>query len=173
MPHSESEPRSELQQILEPGEAPAPVGGVRRPLGGRHAVLQAVERWPGLGFRQLVRRTGFGHGTVHHHLAALNRRGLVWTQRHGARLLHFPAPRPDEPEPIRQALEEHVLDALDRDLLTWLRTQPRTQKAVLQNFSGQPRATVQHRLARLVEWGFLRVDARGRWRTYHVTRFAP
>ncbi|MHB1262672.1 MAG: winged helix-turn-helix transcriptional regulator [Thermoplasmatota archaeon] len=133
-------------------------------------MLRAIEDSPGLGFRELARRTGVPAGTLAHHVGLLTRAGAVWTRRHGARVLHFPAPRLDEPAPVRYALEEHVLDALDRDLLAWLREAPRVQKAVLERFGAHPRATVQHRLERLTDWGFLSARTQGRCRIYAATQ---
>lgn len=169
MPHLEPEPRLELQQPTEQGAVLAPVAGRASRAGSGHVrVLRAVEDSPGLGFRELARRTGIPSGTLAHHVSLLTRSGAVWTKRHGARVLHFPAPRQDEPAPVRVVLEEHVLDALDRDLLAWVREGPRVQKAVVARFSGHPRATVQHRLARLVKWGFLTASASGRCRVYQT-----
>lgn len=165
MPHTEPETTLSSSFPSETRRGPGPRGGAA---GGRVRVLRAVEASPGLGFRELARRTGIAAGTLAHHMAVLQRAGSVWTMRHGSRVLHFPAPRLDAPAPVRDALEEHVLDALDRDLLAWLREAPRVQKAVLARFAGHARATVQHRLARLVQWGFLTVQSRGRFLFYAV-----
>jgi predicted transcriptional regulator len=90
---------------------------------------------------------------------------MVWTTRHGGRLLHFTGPK-QEP---RSLVEAHVLDELDRSLLAFVREQPRTQKAILAQFPDWPRSTVQMRLRRLVGGGFLAAKPAGRFRIYATT----
>lgn len=140
----------------------------------RRARLMAIlAESPGLGLRQLGCRSGIPLGTLAHHLALLIRSGAVWTTRHGPRLLHFPAPRLDGPTPVRLAVEAHALDDFDRDLIAYLRAAPQVQKRIIERYPDLPRSTVQHRLARLVKWGFLTVREQGRCLRYDVPRAIP
>ncbi|MEA3203934.1 MAG: hypothetical protein QOI63_1614 [Thermoplasmata archaeon] len=124
----------------------------------RDLILAIVEEQPGLSFRALVRQAGFKSGTVHYHLTVLHRAGAIWNVRHGTRLLHFPGSAPRSPSEVREALAVHVLDELDQGLLAWLRgAGPTSQKAALASpvAAGVPRSSVQRRLNRLAEQGFL------------------
>jgi DNA-binding IclR family transcriptional regulator len=124
----------------------------------RDLILAVIEEQPGLSFRALCRATGLKPGTLHYHLSVLQRGEAIWTTRHRARLLHFPGPTPRLPGEVREAIAEHALDELDQGLLAWLQEAgPASQKAALASHAaaGVPRATVQHRLNRLAEQGFL------------------
>ena len=169
MPHPEPEPPSEHPQTVEQGPLLAPVVP-RRVVAtpARLRILAVVEESPGLGFRELVRRLDVASGTVAHHVRVLVRRGLVWTTRHDGRLLHFAGAPPDEVG-RRAAIEAHVLDDLDRALLALVRESPRAQKDVLAHFAEVARSTVQQRLRRLVLWGFLILEVRGRFRVYSAS----
>ena len=46
-------------------------------------VLDAVQKRPGASLTQLRRSTGLGWGTLYHHLARLQRAGLVTLEKHG------------------------------------------------------------------------------------------
>jgi predicted transcriptional regulator len=97
-------------------------------------------------------------GTLHYHLSVLQRGGAIWTVRHQRRLLHFPGPMPRSPGEVREALAAHALDELDQGLLAWLlEVGPTSQKAALASSvaAGVPRSSVQRRLNRLAEQGFL------------------
>ncbi|MHB1260148.1 MAG: hypothetical protein ACYC2H_00385 [Thermoplasmatota archaeon] len=52
---------------------------------------------------------------------------------------------------MRAAIEAHVLDDFDRDVIAWLRAAPQVQKRAIERYPDLPRSTVQHRLARLVK----------------------
>lgn len=124
----------------------------------RDLILAVIEEQPGLSFRALCRATGIKPGTLHYHLTALLRMGSIWTTRHGTCLRHFPGRAPLSPAEIREALAEHALDAIDRTLLAWVRDAgPASQKAALDAHAatGVPRTSLQRRLNRLAEQGFL------------------
>jgi DNA-binding IclR family transcriptional regulator len=121
-------------------------------------LLAIIEEQPGLAFRALGRATDLKTGALRYHLSVLQRRGVIWTTRHRTRLLHFPGPTPRSPDEVREALVAHALDELDQGLLVWLRgAGPTSQKAALnsQVAAGVPRSSVQRRLNRLAEQGFL------------------
>jgi DNA-binding IclR family transcriptional regulator len=124
----------------------------------RDLILALIEEQPGLCFRALGRAAGLKSGTVHYHLSVLHRAGAIWTIRHRTRLLHFAGAAPRSPSEIREALAAYALDELDQGLLAWLRDAgPTSQKAALnsQAAAGVPRSSVQRRLNRLAEQGFL------------------
>ncbi|MEA3203335.1 MAG: Helix-turn-helix domain [Thermoplasmata archaeon] len=124
----------------------------------RDLILAIIEEQPGLCFRALARATGFKQGTLHYHVSVLLRGGAIWTTRHSTRLLHFPGATPRTPIEVREALAAHALDELDQGLLAWLREAgPTSQKAALASHvaAGVPRSSVQRRLNRLAEQGFI------------------
>jgi hypothetical protein len=88
--------------------------------------------------------------------------GSIWTVRHGQALRHFPGRKPS-PAEVRELLVEHALDEVDRGIVTWLREMgARRQKEALDGLArtGVPRSSLQLRLNRLAEQGFL---VRRRW----------
>jgi predicted transcriptional regulator len=124
----------------------------------RDLILAIIEEQPGLCFRAVGRAAGLKPGTTHYHLTVLHRAGAIWTVRHRTRLLHFPGSTPRSPSEVREALATHALDELDQGLLAWLREAgPASQKAALASrvAAGVPRSSVQRRLNRLAEQGFL------------------
>lgn len=124
----------------------------------RDLILAVIEEQPGLSFRALCRATGIKQGTLHYHVSILLRSGSVWTTQHGTSLRHFPGRAPSTPMEVREALAEHALDEMDRILLAWLREGgPSSQKAALDAHAatGVPRTSLQRRLNRLTEQGFL------------------
>lgn len=53
-------------------------------------ILEAVDRRPGSGLSELRRATGLGWGTIYHHLARLQRAGLVTVEKRGRLRCAFP-----------------------------------------------------------------------------------
>lgn len=141
----------------------------------RDLILAIIEEQPGLSFRALERATGYKHGTLHHHLLALLRMGSIWTTRHGQALRHFPGRRPSESE-VRDLLVQHALDEVDRGIVAWLReVGPKRQVEALEGFAaiGVPRSSLQLRLNRLAEQGFLERREWARSVTYAVVESTP
>ena len=152
---------SQTTQAYQPTTARLPAPHPRR-----GAILALLEAEPGLCFRELMRRTGIGAGSLDHHVRRLVRAGMVWRVRHGPRILHFAT---DGPRRVREAVMRHGLDPVDQAILAWSRTAgPRRQLAFLDAppAQGMPRSSVQHRLGRLVRQGFLHADRKGRSLVY-------
>jgi len=132
----------------------------------REQILAVLRESPGMGFRELARRTGIAHGTLSHHVSILHRQGRVWTTRHSPRCLHYPGPRPSDGAGVRDAVVEHALDDVDREIVA-LASEPVKQKDVLERFEGRmPPSTVQARLYALRRRGLLMESRAGRYVYY-------
>jgi len=84
---------------------PVPVEDLRTSLTRslpRRAILEVVERSPGIPLGVLITRLPYGSGTVYHHLQVLERAGLVTTMASGRRRLIYPtAPSATAPPDTR------------------------------------------------------------------------
>jgi predicted transcriptional regulator len=148
----------------------------------RDLILAVIEEQPGLSFRALARVTGIKWGTLGYHVSALLRSGAIWAVRHGQSLRHF-AGRQPSPAEVRELLVEHALDEVDRSIVAWLwAAGPQRQVEALDALArmGVPRSSLQLRLNRLAEQGFLERRKWARSVTYEVvdgtgacTAFSP
>jgi predicted transcriptional regulator len=48
-----------------------------------HTLIKIVRQNPGIHYRELLRASGLGYGTIEHHLALLERLGLLRADRLG------------------------------------------------------------------------------------------
>ncbi len=132
----------------------------------REQILAVLHEAPGLGFRELARRTGIPHGCLSHHVSVLRRQGHVWTTRHSPRCLHYPGPRPSDDAGVRVAVVEHAMDDADREIVA-LAEEPVNQRTILERFEGRmPSSTVQARLYALRRRGLLMESRAGRYVYY-------
>ncbi len=60
-------------------------------LEARRTILGLVESNPGIHFRELLRRSRLGSGTLHYHLSVLEREGFLISRRDAGRRRFFPA----------------------------------------------------------------------------------
>ncbi len=134
----------------------------------RDVIESTVEKAPGLSFRQVVAATRIPAGTVRHHLNVLAREGRVWYTRLGGRLAHFAGTRPQSPVALREAVATSF-DQTDARIYLAVRDEgPLVQKDILERFTDEPVSTIQHRVKRLVRFGILTEQWRGRYREYNV-----
>src|SRR5689334_10535065 len=130
----------------------------------RESLLQAIHKEPGLGVRQLAQRTGHAGITVSKHLAQLRKEGqVVAVKDDKSRLHHFLVGRtkPLEPE----------MTAIDRDILAVLDDLPCTFWGLQQRFPAVPKSTLQYRVKRLVDLGFVERDHISRPAILNVLRW--
>ena len=59
-------------------------------LEARKALMSHVEGQPGIHFRDLLRLSGLGSGTVHYHLYVLEREGFITCRRDGVVKRFYP-----------------------------------------------------------------------------------
>ena len=150
-PDRARQPASAGQVIFMPSEAPVSDSGARN----RQRILDALEDCPGLCFRALLRATGLAAGTLRYHVATMERHGQIRTVMHGRRVLHFTEAAPPTPERIRDAFLLELGEGW-RAVYDHVASHPgRRQGAILDAFPDASRSTVQNRLRRLVELGFL------------------
>jgi DNA-binding transcriptional ArsR family regulator len=130
----------------------------------RAALYAMVRQEPGIGFRELVARVGMASGTAHHHLAVLQRGGILRSERVGGGVAFLFA------GDLRNAAHLSVLrEPGMTQLYDLIRSRGRIcQGAVLEVSSQWPKSTVQHRLQRLVAAGLVRSTWQGRFRFYEV-----
>ncbi len=134
----------------------------------REIIEDTLRRAPGLSFRQVCAVTRIPAGTTRHHLNVLVRRQRVWYTQLGSRLAHFVGRRPESPIARREAIAA-TFDKVDAGIYLAVRDEgPLMQKDILDRFEDEPKATVQHRVKRLVRFGILVEQAQGRCRIYGV-----
>lgn len=127
---------------------PPPHTGGRFP---RKTILDAIRKDPGLGVRDLAKRTGHSGITVSKHLAKLRANGkVVAVKDDKSKLHHFLAGQ-------QKALEPDLND-LDHEILGILSDIPWTFPGLAQQLPEVPRSTLQYRVNRLVDLGFLGKD---------------
>jgi DNA-binding transcriptional ArsR family regulator len=131
----------------------------------RRHVYESVAISPGIGFRQLVRASGLGAGTVRHHLNVLIRHGILDERRAGSRIAFFHAGATTPAWRGVVALRDPSLRELHAFALT---TPGSCQRFFIDAMArrGWPRTTTVHRLARLERHGLLQSILGRRARRY-------
>lgn len=133
-------------------------------LATRRRIYQAVCRAPGLGARETQRSAGTGWGETVYHLDRLTSAGLIHRERSGFQDHYFAA---DVPRGDRRLLAL-TRSASARQLLgTLLGADGRTVPE-LAELTGLSEGRLSVHLRRLVGTGVIRLDRRGRWRTFTV-----
>lgn len=123
----------------------------------RQRILDVVAARPGLTFRALTRASGVASGTCAHHRSILLRQERLVERRLGKQLRYFLPEQASGPLAILEA-EPGIKAVADV-----LRARPGAiQKDVVAAFPAWPRATVQHRLQRLVSAGVATATPFGR-----------
>ena len=137
----------------------------------RRAIIEdTLRRSPGLSFRQVCAATRIPVGTARHHLNVLVRRERIWYTKLGSRLAHFPGRRPTSTIARREAIAA-TFDKVDAGIYLAVRDDgPLLQTDILDLFEDEPKATVQHRVKRLVRFGILTERPQGRYRYYEVAQ---
>lgn len=120
----------------------------------RRRIMQEVQGSPGVSITDLAALTGLGHTTVCHHLAVLQRRGLVVRERWGGSVRVFPT----NLSPTHRTLLALARSGRTGDVLRALATDPRATPASLARALQLHRQAVQWHLARLEKAGMIRVD---------------
>lgn len=80
----------------------------------RKAVFETLKRFPGLGVSQLCKILNVNRGTISHHLAVLQRSGLVGSQRVSKYTLYTIHPPPGKPAPQGSSPKPEAITALRR-----------------------------------------------------------
>jgi len=133
----------------------------------RHALVELVERAPGLTINELRAGLGMGWGTLYHHLRALESTGRVHSVALGRRRLVYPTPV-----------------ASDRRVMAEALLRGRTARAIAQYVAGAPNAgvaqiakalglrprVVYYHAKRLTDLGVLTATHAGRRRTLSASR---
>jgi len=124
----------------------------------RARITAEVQANPGASITDLASATGLGHTTVGHHVAVLQRRGLVVRERWGGSVRVFPT----ELNPLHRALLAQVRAPRTGEVLRALAEQPRATPIALSKLLGLHGKAVQWHLSRLEQAGILRVDRQHR-----------
>ncbi len=139
----------------------------------REMIEDTLRRSPGLSFRQVCSATRIPVGTARHHLNVLVRRQRIWYTQLGSRLAHFAGQKPTSPVARREAIAA-TFDKVDAGIYLAVRDEgPLMQKDILDRLEEEPKATVQHRVKRLVRFGILAERPQGRCRFYEVAEGIP
>lgn len=144
-----------------PRNVPPPHTGGRFP---RESVLQAVRERPGLGVREIASLTRHSGITVSKHLAALRSSKKVLAVRSGRKLLHY---LPGTSKPSADWWPEGA-----GEILAALADLPVTLPGLRTRFPHVPRSTLQYRVGRLIETGYIERDTNSRPATLNLTRKA-
>ncbi|HUR63715.1 MAG TPA: winged helix-turn-helix transcriptional regulator [Candidatus Thermoplasmatota archaeon] len=134
----------------------------------RRGILEAVVAHPGLEISDLSQSTGYAEGTVRHHLAVLQRVGLVVANRTGRRV-HFFENHGRYAHNWRTVAAQR--DSKSRQLLEWIHRNPgRSQGEVVEEGEafGMKRSAVLRRLGRLAAAGLVTIERKGRTRLYYL-----
>jgi hypothetical protein len=134
----------------------------------RTGLFRLVSGEPGLTFREVERRLGWGNGVTRHHLDVLVSEGHLVARRHLNTVRYFENHGRFDSD--WQAVV-HRRDPDSRWLLGLLEEAPRTQREVVAVAAarGWSRSATQRRLARLVADGLVAVRPDGHGRRYAVT----
>jgi predicted transcriptional regulator len=138
----------------------------------RDGLFDLVAGEPGLTFREVERRLGWGNGVTRHHLDILVQQGHLVARRHLNTVRYFENHGRFDAD--WQAVV-HRRDPGSRWLLEVLRLAPRTQREVVELAEqiGWSRSATQRRLARLVDDGLLATQPDGNGRRYCLTPAQP
>ncbi|MHB8634140.1 MAG: thrombospondin type 3 repeat-containing protein [Thermoplasmatota archaeon] len=123
----------------------------------RAAIVERVERSPGMHFMALAMALGVGRGTLDHHLRVLVVAGLVREASSGQNRLLYPALHVGTPPPGRR-----------REVLEHVNLHPGQSLAEIARTLHAPHRTVAHVARRLAQEGALELRRDGR----HVRAFA-
>jgi DNA-binding transcriptional ArsR family regulator len=139
-----------------PGLSDAPLPTALREAEGhpRARITAEVRARPGLSITDIALATGMGHTTVCHHLAVLQRRGMVVRERWGGTVRVFPT----DLSPTHRALLAQVRAGRTGQVLRALARAPHANPTSLGRELGLHRQAVQWHLARLERAGIVRVD---------------
>lgn len=109
----------------------------------RERVLHLVRVHPGLPVGVVGDRLGISVGTLHYHLAALVRHGLIETRKRGRRRLVFPTEVDADPRVVAALalLRGHTCAAIARDIA---RHAPTELLEIIARVGGSPRAVYYH-----------------------------
>jgi len=136
--------------------------------GKRRALYDLILAEPGISYRQLLLQSGYGNGSVDHHLRVLAGAGLVVDQWQGKRRFLFENHgRYDKTWQAVAALRDEPA----RLLLEWIAANPGPTQGNVIAFSaahGWSRTATQKRLNRLVAHGLVASNRQGRIVTYHA-----
>lgn len=149
--------------VLRVRAAPQPGFGHSR----RTGLYELVAGEPGLTFREVERRLGWGNGVTRHHLDVLLSEGHLVARRHLNTVRYFENHGRFDAD--WQAVV-HRRDPGSRWLLEVLEASPRTQREVVElaAIRGWSRSATQRRLGRLVADGLVAAHADGNGRRYSL-----
>lgn len=123
----------------------------------RALILEVVTNQPGVGFVDLRRATGFGSGTLAHHLAVLRQHKLIDTRKRGRRSVYF-----------RQGTTLHDPVQPVDEVLRYLQQAPASNATAIAKALQRPRTTIAYQLQQLERLGVLTSQKAGRDRRYQV-----
>lgn len=125
----------------------------------RSELAALVEANPGIHFQEIVRRTGWGHGTVEHHLRKLVEVGVVAHQAGNGYDCYF----------AKGAIDRRLMAAVPvlkadgaRRILEAVVTQPGTSALNVSGRAGLDPGTVSYHLRRLADAGLVEIERSGR-----------
>lgn len=131
-------------------------------LASRQRILRAIERSPGLHFRELQRRLATGTGILDYHLRRLEKQGLVKAEKKRGNRRFFPVGFSEADREVLSLLRAHTC----RHLLLALLEHPGLSHRDLTRRLELSPSSITWSLQRLDAHGLLRIEERGREKHY-------
>jgi predicted transcriptional regulator len=114
-----------------------------------HTLIKIVRQYPGIHYRELLRASGLGYGTIEHHLALLERLGLLRVHRTGGFTRYYNLDVSKTDMKLLYYLKQRAYREIIRLLLDDTRGSFTFQKIV--QMIGKAPSTVSVQLGRLID----------------------
>jgi predicted transcriptional regulator len=114
-----------------------------------HTLIKLVRQNPGIHYRELLRASGLGYGTIEHHLALLERLGLLRAHRAGGFTRYYNSDVSKRDMELLYYLKQRTYQEIIRLLLDDTRGSFTFQKIV--QMIGKAPSTVSVQLGRLID----------------------
>ncbi|MFQ5815603.1 MAG: winged helix-turn-helix transcriptional regulator [Candidatus Hydrothermarchaeaceae archaeon] len=132
----------------------------------RRDIYGVISGSPGLHFREILRETELGVGSLRYHLAVLEKNGIVVSREDGQYLRFFPAGLSEEEKELLGMLRQRSI----RKILGYLLMNPAaSHREVVRNVGLAP-STVSWYLKKLERLGLLKLDKSGKNTAYTVLK---
>jgi DNA-binding transcriptional ArsR family regulator len=142
-----------MSSPFEPKERKA-VGGVgdeSLELSTRRWIWENIQRFPGIHFRELERKTALAHGALEYHLGVLEKAGVINAEKVAANIRYFPAEVPQDDQKTLGVLRQEIA----RRILVSLLERPSLGNQDLARILKKSPSTVSFHLNKLEENGLI------------------
>ena len=124
-----------------------------RGLAKKQTILKLVEENPGIGFLEIQKTTGYGHGVISHHLSMLEKQGSIRINRGKRKIWIFGLGLDPDEDSIRIALRKETC----KKILSFLLDVNLANFVQIQNAIGKSPGTTSTTLKKLVEHNVIKI----------------